>query len=95
MRQTLIFILTAFALVYCTINGRAQSCAKESLTAKYWQYRENLNKHFVMSDRKPEGCIGNGITRVEIDLLQINCGTELLHGYGTPATSIFQKTMEE
>ena len=41
-----------------------------------------------MNDRKPEGCVGNGITKIEGDLLQLSCSTELLHGYGLPATSI-------
>ena len=68
--------------------GHTQQCSREALTAKYWQYRENLNKHFVMNDRKPEGCVGNGITRTEEDNNDLNCGTDLLHGYGIPATSI-------
>jgi hypothetical protein len=41
-----------------------------------------------MTDRKPEGCIGNGLTRNEEDLANLGCGTELLHGYSLPATSI-------
>lgn len=80
------WISLAFLLV-CQ-NGYAQECSKEALTAKYWQYRENLNKHFVMNDRKPGGCVGNGITRNEIDFATLGCGTDLLHGYGIPATSI-------
>ena len=42
-----------------------------------------------MNDRKPEGCIGNGLTRNESDNSTLNCGTDLLHGYGLPATSIW------
>ncbi|MFN0033629.1 MAG: hypothetical protein ACKVUS_01095 [Saprospiraceae bacterium] len=42
-----------------------------------------------MNDRKPEGCIGNGITRNEGDLSQLSCSNNLLHGYGLPATSIW------
>jgi hypothetical protein len=80
--------LLGLALLLYAQLGMAQSCAPEALTAKYWQYRENFNKHFVMNDRKPEGCVGNGITKIEGDLSQISCGTELLHGYGLPATSI-------
>ncbi len=66
------------------------SCSPEALTAKYWQYRERFNKHFVMNDRKPEGCVGNGITRNETDFSSLDCSDDLLHGYGLPATSIVQ-----
>lgn len=69
--------------------GAAQQCSHEALTAKYWQYRENFNKHFIMNDRKPEGCIGNGITRAEPDFSQLDCESDLLYGYGLPATSIW------
>jgi len=69
----------------------AQQCSREALTAKYWQYREDFNRHFIMNDRKPEGCIGNGLTRSEDDLSQLNCNTALLHGYGLPATSIIME----
>lgn len=72
-------------------KSNSQPCSHEALTAKYWQYRENLNKHFVMNDRKQSGCIGNGITRAEEDWTQLNCGSELLHGYGLPATSIWME----
>ena len=80
--------LLGLALLLYAQLGMAQSCAPEALTAKYWQYRENFNKHFVMNDRKPEGCVGNGITKIEGDFSQLSCGTELLHGFGLPATSI-------
>ncbi len=80
--------LICFALTLQCHTAMSQQCSNEALTAKYWQYREDLNKHFVMNDRKPEGCIGNGITRSESDLSQLGCGTDLLHGYGLPATSI-------
>ena len=45
------------ALVILCQIGIAQNCSNEALTAKYWQYRETFNKHFIMNDRKPEGCI--------------------------------------
>jgi hypothetical protein len=79
--------LSCLALTLLCNTGKAQQCSHEALTSKYWQYRENL-KHFVMNDRKPEGCIGNGITRLESDLSQLSCNTDLLNGYGLPATSI-------
>jgi hypothetical protein len=79
--------MLVLAQLLLTQSGIAQQCSNEALTAKYWQYRGDL-KHFVMNDRKPEGCIGNGITRTESDLSQLSCGTDLLHGYGFPATSI-------
>lgn len=72
-------------------DGRAQQCSPENITAKYWQYRKNFNEHFVMNDRSPNGCVGNGITRTESDLTNLNCETDLLHGYGLPATSIIQQ----
>ncbi len=66
----------------------AQQCSKEAMTAKYWQYRKNLNEHFVLIDRTPEGCIGNGLTVAGSNMQQILCETELLHGLSIPATSI-------
>jgi hypothetical protein len=90
MKQVFIAIFTTLMAIFFATHLKAQYCSKESLTAKYWQYRDNLNKHFVMSDRKPEGCIGNGITRSESEFAQITCGADLLHGYGIPATSIWQ-----
>jgi len=77
----------ALLLAAQTGNTHAQ-CSREALTAKYWQYRETLNKHFVMTDRKPEGCIGNGVTRDETDWDNLSCSTDMLHGYSLPATSI-------
>lgn len=90
MKQVFIAIFTTLMAIFFATHVKAQYCSKESLTAKYWQYRANLNKHFVMSDRKPEGCIGNGITRSEHEFSQFTCGADLLHGYGIPATSIWQ-----
>jgi len=60
----------------------AQSCSKESITAKYWQYRDNL-KHFVAVDRAPSGCIHDGIGQDNSD----PCICKKA-GYGLPATSI-------
>ncbi|MBN8680948.1 MAG: hypothetical protein J0M29_22175 [Chitinophagales bacterium] len=81
--------LVCLFILWNVMIGAAQQCSHDALTAKYWQYRENFNKHFIMNDRKPEGCIGNGITRAESDFSQLDCGSDLLHGYGLPATSIW------
>lgn len=90
MKKTTCFAARLVCLVFafqCQF-GMTQTCSPEAITAKYWQYRKNLEKHFIMNDRKPEGCIGNGITRSESDFSVLSCGTDLLHGYGLPATSI-------
>jgi hypothetical protein len=34
---------------------KGQSCSDASILAKYGQYRENLNKHFIVTDRDPSG----------------------------------------
>jgi hypothetical protein len=48
-----------------TLNRKiiAQSCSAplEAMTAKYWQYRDNFNKHFILNDRDSSGCVGDGI----------------------------------
>jgi hypothetical protein len=55
--------LWCLALLLPALTSTAQTfCSPEAITAKYWQYRERFNKHFVMIDRKVDGCIGNGIT---------------------------------
>lgn len=34
----------------------------EALTAKYWQYRDNFNKHFIKIDRNEVlGCVNDGL----------------------------------
>lgn len=57
-------------------------CSPEAITAKYWQYRENL-KHFVANDRSPNGCANDGIGQDPAD--PCKCSKS---GYGLPATSI-------
>ncbi len=61
----------------------SQQCSPEALAAKYWQYRENFNKHFILIDREPSGCINDGIGQHEDD--PCICDKE---GYSLPATSI-------
>lgn len=61
----------------------AQSCSKEALHAKYWQYKKNLNRHFMVMDRDPSGCIQDGIGQSQSD--PCICSK---NGYGLPATSI-------
>lgn len=68
----------------CFINkAAAQSCLQETLAAKYWQYRENLSKHFIVTDRDSNGCVGDGIGQNPTD--PGNCSKM---GYSLPATSI-------
>jgi hypothetical protein len=61
------------------------SAPLEAMTAKYWQYRDNFNKHFVLNDRDSSGCVGDGIGQQTGD----SC-TFSKAGYGLPATSIVQ-----
>lgn len=62
-----------------------QSCNLSTISAKYWQYRENLNRHFVVTDRDPiAGCVNDGIGQDETDPCKFSKG-----GYSLPATSIY------
>ena len=90
MKSTASFVakLLCFALLLNCQKGHSQQCSRDALTAKYWQYRQTLNDHFIMIDRTPEGCIGNGITTAGSSSQQITCETELLHGLSLLATSI-------
>jgi hypothetical protein len=81
---------TLFTLTLMFLNffeGHTQSCSRESITGKYWQYRKNLNKHFVLIDRDPvTGCVGDGIGQDASD--PCKCSKS---GRSLPATSIDQK----
>lgn len=65
----------------------AQDCPIEAVGAKYWQYRQNLNKHFVLNDIDSSGCVGDGIgLSKEVDCFFTKSG------YGIPATSIVMES---
>ncbi len=90
-----VMLLPAILLVLLDKVVQAQQCSREGLTAKYWQYRDNLNKHFVLTDRRSEGCVGDGIHFVEgvhpySETSTEHCGQRFLSGYSLPATSINQ-----
>ena len=64
----------------------AQDCSSENIAAKYWQYKKNLDKHFILIDRDPtNGCINDGIGQDPQNLC--SCSKS---GYSLPATSIDQ-----
>ncbi|MCC6281898.1 MAG: T9SS type A sorting domain-containing protein [Saprospiraceae bacterium] len=79
--RLLIAVLFCVVVIGC-IN--AQNCSVDAITAKYWQYRQNLNKHFVLNDIDSSGCIGDGIG---LSSTPEDC-TFSKSGYGLPATSI-------
>lgn len=88
-------IFTTLSMLYFGATASAQQCSRESLSAKYWQYRETFNDHFIMIDRREEGCVGNGIFREDgihpaNNTVQQHCGLSFLNGYSLPATSINQ-----
>ena len=97
IKTTLFFLL--FSSLFIGLfpeRGLGQPYSREGLTAKYWQYRDNLNKHFVLSDRRPEGNVGDGIHFVERihpadSNSQEHCGVRFLNGYSLPAISINQE----
>jgi len=60
MKTFRLFHLSIFLFVF-SVNAQSQSCSRESIQSKYWQYRENFNKHFIAIDRDPSGCINDGI----------------------------------
>ena len=67
--------------------ARSQACSRESITAKYWQYKENLTRHFMMIDRDElNGCINDGIGQDQSD--PCTCSRS---GFSLPATSIDQR----
>jgi len=95
MTKSIRFTLHLFLVlsVFLPLYLQAQQCSREALTAKYWQYRDNLNKHFVLTDRRPEGCVGDGIHFIEGvhpfgETSTEHCGQRFLSGYSLPATSI-------
>jgi hypothetical protein len=81
--------ITILGILFFTTIDRTQgqSCSNDALTAKYWQYKKTFNEHFIVIDRKPEGCIGNGLTENEAEIDSLNCSTPLSHGLSLPATS--------
>ena len=83
MNKKGLLLLMLFSTTFCFLgNLLAQSCSKESITAKYWQYRKNL-KHFIAVDRDPSGCIHDGIGQSTTN--PCICSKA---GYGLPATAI-------
>ncbi len=52
--------------------------------AKYWQYRENFQKHFIVMDRDSSGCINDGIGQDTSNPCNF-----AKSGFGLPATSIW------
>jgi hypothetical protein len=89
MKKTLKLFLFWLILPFIHFIANAQSCSPEAMTAKYWQYRKQFNEHFIAIDRKPDGCIGNGITDPDQPASDQRCGISFLKGgYSLPATSI-------
>lgn len=78
--------LPAFICMILVAESAAQSCSAplEAMTAKYWQYRNNLNHHFILLDRDSSGCVNDGIGQVGN-----SCDFQRA-GYSLPATSIVQ-----
>ncbi|MCW5921824.1 MAG: hypothetical protein KIS77_05730 [Saprospiraceae bacterium] len=52
----------------------------EAMTAKYWQYRDNFNRHFILHDRDSSGCVGDGIGQDTSNSCEFSKA-----GYGLPA----------
>lgn len=80
-------LATLLSLSLSVSMSYAQSCSAtlEATTAKYWQYRDNFNKHFILHDRDSSGCVGDGIGQDTSDSCEFSKA-----GYGLPATSIVQ-----
>ena len=76
-------IICSICALFLSALTNAQHCSPEMLAAKYWQYRENLNKHFLLINRDSAGCVGDGIG-------QQGAGSCVFSkaGYSLPATSI-------
>lgn len=73
----------AVAGVFVSLNLGAQNCPQDALTARYWEYRERFNRHFISTDRNNNGCIGDGLGQSATD--PCSCTAE---GLSLPATSI-------
>ena len=79
-------LISCFTLSFIGIgNIYSQQCSPEAITAKYWQYRKDFNKHFIVQDRDSSGCIHDGIGQDTSN--RCFCEKE---GYGLPATSYIQ-----
>jgi len=76
-------IICSICALFLSALTNAQNCSPEMLAAKYWQYRENLNKHFLLIDRDSAGCVGDGIGQQGPG----SCSFAKA-GYSLPATSI-------
>ena len=88
MSRIIIFKIVPFYLLFAftVISSNyaiCQECSPDALMAKYWQYRENFNRHFIMTDRDPSGCVNDGIGQQG----QGSCVFSKA-GFSLPATSI-------
>ncbi|HAD13235.1 MAG TPA: hypothetical protein DCF33_12460 [Saprospirales bacterium] len=90
--QPFILLMLQWLVFASEVNAQ---CSRDALAAKYWQYRENFNKHFILTDRRDGDCVGDGIhyesgvhpASVDSTTLE-HCGHRFLNGYSLPATSI-------
>jgi hypothetical protein len=54
---------------------------------KYWQYKENFNKHFIVYDRDPSGCVNDGIGFIAPTDGSLSCQFDK-QGFGLPASAL-------
>ena len=60
--QNILHILFYSSLLHCIVIPSVKSqnqCSKDALAAKYRQYRDRFNSHFIATDRTPGGCIND------------------------------------
>lgn len=70
-------------LVSNLISVKSQQCSPDAISAKYWQYRERFNNHFVVIDRDSSGCVNDGIGQESTGSCDFSKA-----GYSLPTTSI-------
>jgi hypothetical protein len=80
----IVFLLTANASFAQESYPYTCDVDFSALTAKYWQYRENFNKHFIKIDRnEAAGCVNDGIGQNPNETCKLG-----KNGLSLPATSI-------
>jgi hypothetical protein len=88
MKIKIAFCLTFYFI--CFSSEAQNACSLEELQAKYWQYKERFEKHFIVNDGKTGNCLNDGIGFDQSLALDnpVQCNFSKA-GYGLPATNIW------
>lgn len=91
-KQILHRIVPLFIIGICVGHTETNAqCSESEIFQKYWQYKQTLERHFIVQDRNEEqGCINDGIGSFTSDTTKDNdlCTFDKA-GYGLPATHLW------